>query len=226
MKRRVCFVVASEMTVRTFLRNHIAAMQDEYDITVVANTADRSLLGDLGLTAQLRPLAIERGISLRKDMQAIVRLTRLFWRGRFEMVHSITPKAGLLAMVAGLLARTPVRVHTFTGQVWATRRGLSRALLKNLDRLLAASATFIIVDSSSQRDFLLQERVVSASKSVVLGKGSLGGVDGLKFHPDVHARDRIRGELGDATPALHIDAAGIPNCFDGEAWGTWRAAGA
>jgi glycosyltransferase involved in cell wall biosynthesis len=192
----VCLVVASEMTVRTFLYKYVAAMQSEYDLTVVVNTTNLFLLEDLGLAAQLLPVAIERGISIRKDIAALVRITRLLRRGRFDMVHSITPKAGLLAMVGGLLARTPVRLHTFSGQVWATRAGLSRALLKNLDRLLAASATFTIADSSSQRDFLVQERVVAASKSTVLGNGSLGGVDCVKFHPDVDARCRIRRELG------------------------------
>jgi glycosyltransferase involved in cell wall biosynthesis len=190
------------MTVRTYLRNHIAAMQGEYDITVIAHTANLSLLDDLGLRARLSPVAIERGISLRKDIEALVRVTRILRRGRFDMVHSVTPKAGLLAMIGGLLARTPVRLHTFTGQVWATRAGWNRALLKCLDRLLAASATFTIVDSPSQRDFLLRERVIVASKSVVLGRGSLGGVDAQKFRPDVQARNRIRRELG--IPLEHI----------------------
>ena len=199
MRRRVCVVSASEMTVRAFLRNQIAAMQDRYEVTVVVNTTNRDFLEELGLTAQLVPVRIERGISLRGDMEALIRIARLLRRGQFDMVHSFTPKAGLLAMLGGLLAGTPVRVHTFTGQVWATRTGWSRALLKNLDRLLAASATFITVDSSSQRDFLLQEHVVAASRSVVLGKGSLSGVDGQKFRPDVHARYRIRGELGIAS---------------------------
>src|SRR5205814_10505691 len=58
------------------------------------------------------------------------------------------------------------------------------------------AATFILVDSKSQRDFLLAERIVSASKSAVLGKGSVSGVDVEKFRPDSEARHRIRADYG------------------------------
>jgi len=196
VRRRVCVVVAAEMTVRVFLRNQIAAMQDDYDVTVIANTNNLAFLEEMGLKARLFPVPIARGISLRRDFVALVEVTRFLRREQFDLVHSITPKAGLLAMVGGLLARTPVRLHTFTGQVWATRTGITRELLKNIDRLLAASATLTIADSSSQRDFLLQQRVVSAPRSIVLGSGSVSGVDERQFHPDAGARLRIRRDLG------------------------------
>ena len=181
---------------RAFLRGYVAAMHGAYDITVVTTTTDVALFDGLGGTVRLIPMAIERGISLRKDLFTLVRMTRLFRQERFDLIHSITPKAGLLAMVGGVMARTPVRIHTFTGQVWATRRGLSRLLLKNLDRLMAASATFALVDSASQRDFLRREGVVAADKTMVIGHGSVGGVDGRRFHPDVEVRRRLREALG------------------------------
>ena len=62
-------------------------------------------------------------------------------------------KAGLLGMVAAWLARVPVRVHSFTGQVWLTRTGFLRWLLKLTDKLIASIATDVLVDSPSQRDF-------------------------------------------------------------------------
>ena len=194
--KRVCVVAASEMTIRAFLVSQIAAMQGNYEVTVVVNTTNLAFFKELGLTTKLFPVRIERRISPWEDIRALMRITSFLRRGRFDMVHSITPKAGLLAMIGGLLARTPVRVHTFTGQVWATRKGPSRVLLKAADRLLAAITTFNVVDSSSQRDFLIQEGIVKAKKSAVLGRGSVSGVDGEKFHPNTQARHRIRAELG------------------------------
>jgi glycosyltransferase involved in cell wall biosynthesis len=94
-------------------------------------------------------------------------------------------------MTAAALARVPVRIHTFTGQVWANRSGLQRNVLKAMDTWLSAMATHILVDGESQRTFLLREGVASAGKSQVLGHGSISGVDVERFRPD----DKVRGEM-------------------------------
>ena len=60
-----------------------------------------------------------------------------------------------------------------TGQVWATKEGISRRFLKTLDRIIALSATQVLADSASQRDFLIVENAVSAAKIEVLGHGSI-----------------------------------------------------
>jgi glycosyltransferase involved in cell wall biosynthesis len=98
-------------------------------------------------------------------------------------------------MLAAWLAGNPVRVHTFTGQVWATRTGLGRLVLKSMDRLLAVCATHVLVDSHSQMEFLLHEGVVKGRKTSVLGSGSISGVDTERFQPRQDLRDQIRSAL-------------------------------
>jgi glycosyltransferase involved in cell wall biosynthesis len=183
------------MTVRVFLKPLLAAMHEHYDLTVVVNTKNTALLSELGVVGTLKPLAIERSVSLRRDLQALLSLTWLMRARRFDLVQSMTPKAGLLAMVASWLARTPARVHTFTGQVWATRRGLSRMVLRGLDRVVARCATFTLADSPSQRAFLIREGVVPAAKVFVLGSGSVSGVDPTRFQPDPALRRSVRERL-------------------------------
>jgi hypothetical protein len=82
------------------------------------------------------PLRIERKISVGRDLATFFHLWRFFRAQRFDVVHSFMPKAGLLAMMAAKAAGIPFRLHTFTGQVWATQRGLKKALLKALDGLM------------------------------------------------------------------------------------------
>ena len=120
-------------------------------------------------------------------------------RERFDLVHSMTPKAGLLAMVAARVARVPVRLHTFTGQVWATRAGFLARRSSGLDTTIARAATFALADSHSQRSFLVSEGVVPASKIAVLANGSVSGVDAARFRPDADRRHRVRTSLGLAT---------------------------
>lgn len=194
-KRKVCLVVSSEMTAKAFLLGHLRALCERYDLTLAANTDNPGFLDDYDLKLRVVPVAIRREIAPRDDLAALFALRRLFRQERFEVVHSVTPKAGLLSMLAARLAFVPRRVHIFTGQVWATRRGLSRRLLRFMDRRLAASATHLLADSASQRDFLIAERVAVPGKISVLAAGSISGVDTARFHPDVAARHAVRKEL-------------------------------
>ena len=114
------------MTVQAFLKDHIAAAAECYDVSVVANTDDGEFLHRLGLAATLHPVGIVRRISAWRDLSALLALVRLFRAERFTIVHSVSPKAGLLAMLSARIAGVPHRVHTFTGQVWVTRCGWRR----------------------------------------------------------------------------------------------------
>ncbi|MGE5243065.1 MAG: sugar transferase, partial [Betaproteobacteria bacterium] len=194
-RRRICMVVASEMTVRAFLAPHLRAMQRLYDVTVVANTTNVALPEELGAECTLAPVRLERRIAPVRDLAALWSLYRLFRKHRFDAVHSMTPKAGLLGMTAAWLARIPIRLHTFTGQVWASRRGVSRAVLRACDVLVACLATTTLADSLSQREFLLREGVRSKTPMVVLGRGSVKGVDPTVFRPDEVVREAVRTSL-------------------------------
>lgn len=188
----VCIVVSTPLTLKFFLADHIAALSRVYRVTCVTNCADPAWLRQRGIEAPLLDLRIERKPSPLHDLRALSALHRYFRKNRFDVVHSVTPKGGLLAMTAAALARVPVRIHTFTGQVWANRSGLQRTILKALDTWLAAMATHILVDSESQRAFLLREGVLSAGKSRVLCHGSISGVDIERFRPNEEVRAEIR----------------------------------
>ena len=194
---RLCYVVSSELTVTAFLKDHIAAATlDGYDVSVVANARDNAFLRRLGLMSTFHSVAIVRPISPWKDFLALCSLLCLFRAERFHIVHSVSPKAGLLAMVAARAAGVPHCIHTFTGQVWATRRGLNRWFLRWVDCVLATMSTQLLVDSPSQRRFLIGEGVVMPDKTTVIGSGSICGVDGERFRPDSDARTITRRELG------------------------------
>lgn len=196
MKVKICFVVSSEMTVKAFLADQISKASTRYDAYVAVNTKSAASLQTSVPKARIIPVKIIRKISPLQDLLAFIDLARLFRSYRFELIHSVTPKAGLLAMAAGLFSGIPVRMHTFTGQVWATSSGLSRVALKSMDRLLAFFATHILVDSFSQKDFLIKEGVVSGEKARVLLSGSISGVDTTRFRPDPFARDSVRNKHG------------------------------
>jgi glycosyltransferase involved in cell wall biosynthesis len=194
--KRLCFVVASELTATAFLLDQLGALSQRYRVCLVVNTADPQFLERRGVDVEVVPLPLQRRLSPVQDARHLLGLWSILRSGQFDVVHSVTPKAGLLAMSAGVAARVPVRLHTFTGQVWATRRGLWRGALKSADRALARMATLVLADSVSQREFLIRERVVRADRIAVLGAGSISGVDLDRFRPDPSARSGIRAAMG------------------------------
>ena len=182
------------MTINAFMLEPIKKLSQHYQVHIIFNGNAEEMSPDLEI-AGLIPVRIERKISPWQDLLALLRLIKIFRSHNFEIVQSVTPKAGLLAMMASFFAGVKIRSHIFTGQIWVTRRGMNRWVFKQVDRLIAMLATDVLVDSVSQRQFLLDENVVSASRSVVLAKGSIAGVDIERFKPDVQLRAKVRQEL-------------------------------
>ena len=138
---------------------------------------------------------IRREISPIADMCALIALFRYFMRVRFDIVHSVTSKGGLLTAVAGALALVPVRLHTFAGQPWANLTGPVRWIAKACDWLVARLSTRCYADSSAQRRFLQVEGIAPSPRIHVLGAGSIAGVDLRRFSPARFEQAAIKAEL-------------------------------
>lgn len=193
-KKNICFISATPTTIQVFLKKHINSLSDSFNVYVVADIIEGSQLKDLKLKGY-KSIKIERGINIVRDIIALVRLCKYFRKQHFYAIHSVTPKAGLLTAIAGWIARMPNRIHIYTGQVWATRRGLIRNLLICFDKLIATLNTRLLVDGESQRQYLIKYHVLKEKKSSVIGAGSISGVDTEKFNPSSDSRNVIRTRL-------------------------------
>jgi glycosyltransferase involved in cell wall biosynthesis len=164
-----------------------------------------------GGRAGVFPVDFSRKITLQRDMLALLHLLRLFRTQRFHVVHTHTPKAGLLGMLAGWLTGVPVRIHTLHGLPLETARGWKRKLLTVTERLTCRLAGRVCVVSSSLKNRVLELRLCPPGKMTILGEGSACGVDLNKFRrtPAVEARARaIRQELGIPETAVVVGFVG------------------
>jgi glycosyltransferase involved in cell wall biosynthesis len=127
-------------------------------------------------------IKITRNINVLKDIVALFFLLKIFKEKKFDIVHTTTPKAGFLCSIAGIIARVPIRLHTFTGQPWVTLGHPKKFMAMGADKLIGILNTHCYADSHSQREFLIKKKIIDHDEISVLGEGSISGFDTDKFN--------------------------------------------
>lgn len=169
-------------SLNTFCNGLLRELREEEGYEVVAVSSPGGQLDEVGSREGVKTVAVpmERHISPLKDLKSLWRLIRVFRREKPVMVHSITPKAGLLSMIAAWICRVPVRLHTFTGLVFPTATGLKQKILILTDRLTCACATHIVPEGEGVKNDLITYRITRKPLRV-LGHGNVRGIDLDRF---------------------------------------------
>lgn len=163
-------------SLNTFCEGLLSELTNEgYEVVALSSPDDE--LRELGEREGVRTIgvAMERRICLWKDFVSLIKLTRVLRQEKPDMVHSMTPKAGLLCMMAAKMAGVPVRLHTFTGLVWPTATGLSRRVLMMTDKMTCACTTHIVPEGEGVKQDL--QRCITKKPMKVLGYGNVRGVN-------------------------------------------------
>ena len=126
-------------------------------------------------------IPLTREITPLKDLRALWILYRQLRSLKPNIVHTHTPKAGIVGMIAAWLARVPVRIHTVAGLPLQTAIGKKRWLLENIEKLTYSFATQVWPNSNSLYNFIVKENFAKPSKLKVIGKGSSNGIDISEF---------------------------------------------
>ncbi|NYI50807.1 glycosyltransferase family 4 protein [Macellibacteroides fermentans] len=160
----------------TFCKGLLKDLSQEYEVIGLSSPGES--LDKVGIREGIRTISIpmERRISPFKDINSLLLLIRTFYKEKPYIVHSMTPKAGLLCMLASWVCRVPVRIHTFTGLVFPTAKGLSKKILMLTDWLTCACATHIIPEGEGVKNDLLNHGITRKNIKV-LGYGNVRGID-------------------------------------------------
>lgn len=184
------------------LRGRVRALRDAgFKVSLVSSPGE--LLEEIARTERVDAFAIpmERGISVIRDVGALIRIWRLLRRLNPHIVEFSTPKAGLLGSIAARFCGIPIRIYLLRGLKLETSRGFRRRLLLWAERSAAESADLVICNSRSLRKKALEMKIGPAWKLVLLGKGSSSGVNLARFAP---GQSMIRTALGipDKAPVI------------------------
>lgn len=152
---------------------------------VIAVSSDKVQLKDFGKNNEVETFYVRmtREITPFIDLRALLKLYKFFKKENPLIVHTHTPKAGIIGMLAAKMAGVPLRLHTVAGLPLMESRGLKRKILETVERLTYACATRIYPNSFGLCEFILKKKFTSNEKVKVLGNGSSNGIDTSFFDP-------------------------------------------
>lgn len=176
LKKKIIRATTVPISLETFCEGVLRKLSEKYEVVGLSSPGDA--LERVAEREGVRTIAVpmERHIFLIKDIVSLWRMVKIFRKERPDMVHSMTPKAGLLCMLAAWITRVPVRVHTFTGLVFPTSTGLKRSILMMTDWLTCACATHVIPEGEGVKNDLMYNGITKKPLRV-LGYGNVRGVD-------------------------------------------------
>lgn len=172
--------VTSNYCVSTHLKNTLLRVPANFHLIVLGDDVEKFSNDFVKVTFKNIPL--KRNFHLINDIISVFLIGSLIIKYRPKVVHSLMTKAGLYSAILSFILRVDVRVHTFTGQIWATRKGFNRFLLKTIDKVICNLNTHCFTDSKSQSEYLFNNGI-SHNKDIIpyFFKGSISGVDLDKF---------------------------------------------
>lgn len=175
-KRKIIRATTIPLSLDIFCKDMLKELSSQYDILAVSSPGEELDRVAAREGVAIAKVAMQRHIAPFHDFISLLKLIRLFHREKPWIVHSMTPKAGLLCMIAAKVCRVPHRIHTFTGLIWPTASGLKRKILIATDKLLCSCATIIIPEGNGVKQDLLSARITSKPLNV-LANGNVRGID-------------------------------------------------
>ena len=176
MKKKLIRISTIPGSLETLLKGQLKMLSEYYEVVAVSSPGERMKVLEAREGVRTVSVPMERRISLVKDFISLLRLIVLFAKERPDIVHSITPKAGLLSMLAAWITRVPARMHTFTGLVFPTATGKMQKLLIAMDRLTCFCATHINPEGEGVKRDLVNYNITSKPLHII-ANGNVNGID-------------------------------------------------
>lgn len=175
---KVVRIAAVPMSFKYILQGQMPYLQSQgYDVSIISSPGAEIRWLEENEKVNVFPLEITREINIRKDLMTLIKLIILFAKIRPHIVHSHTPKAGLLAMIASFFAFVPIRLHTVTGIREETLQGGAKKIVSWCTGITIFFSNKIFAESFSVEEYLKTRFPMFSGKYTVIGQGSINGVD-------------------------------------------------
>lgn len=197
MKNKLIRTSTIPLSLSLLLKGQLKYLNQFYEIIGVSSEDEDLHIVQEREGIRVEAINIERKISLISDLISLFSLYKFFRKEKPMIVHSITPKAGLLSMIASKLAGVPIRMHTFTGLIFPYRQGIMQKILIYMDKLLCSCATNIYPEGNGVKNDLINFKITTKPLKI-LANGNVNGIDTSYFNPelfDSFQKTKKRNEL-------------------------------
>ena len=197
--KKLLRITTVPISLNKLLGKQLTFMNQFYEVTAISADAEELRQVAKRYGVKNHPIEMTREISPLEDLKSLWQFYRLCKKEKPFMVHSHTPKAGVVGMMGARLAGVPHRFHTVAGLPLMEATGLKRTLLNAVEKLTYACATKVYPNSKGLYDFIVAEQFCKPSKLKVLGQGSSNGIDTTYFHRTHFPKDQqqeLRIQLG------------------------------
>ena len=184
-KKKLIRITTVPQSLGGLLTGQLQFMSKYFDVLGVSSVGKNNKLVKVAEQECIPTLAIEmtRKITPLKDLLAVWQLYKLFKKEKPFIVHSHTPKAGTVSMIAAKLARVPHRLHTIAGLPLTEATGFKRKLLNTVEKITYACASKIYPNSYGLQEIILENKFTTKNKLKVIANGSSNGIDTSYFDP-------------------------------------------
>lgn len=185
---KIIRVATVPLSLNILLRNQFKFLRKYYHVVAISSPGEDLFEVGTRENVDIKGIEIKRKISIINDITALYKLYVYFRKEKPLIVHSITPKAGLLSMMAAKMAGIPIRIHTFTGLIFPTSTGAMKHLLIWMDRLLCYCATNIYPEGQGVRNDLVKYNITKKPLKI-LANGNVNGIDLTFFDPSIFSEE-------------------------------------
>ncbi len=197
MKKKLIRVTTADISLAGLLKGQLRFLNREFEVVGLAS--DTGVLASVGEREGIRVIDVpmHREISIWSDLFCLFKLIRLFRKEKPFIVHSNTPKGSLLSMMAALVSGVPHRIYTVTGLRYQGASGISRWVLKTMERITCACANKVIPEGQGVKSTLRSDHITRKHLEVILN-GNINGIDTAFFSVEACPETRfpLRIELG------------------------------
>ena len=199
MPQKLIRITTVPISLEKLLEGQLSFMNEEYE--VIGVSSKRKELEVYGSNNGIRIYSVEmtRTITPFTDLKAVIKMYRFFLKEKPLVVHTHTPKAGIVGMMAAKMAGVPVRLHTVAGMPLMETSGTKRRILEQVERITYSLATKVYPNSKGLKKIILDHKFANPHKIKVLGEGSSNGIDTQYFNPadfSAENKNELRQGLG------------------------------
>jgi len=182
--KKLIRITTVPISLEKLLENQARFFKKYYSVTLVSAQKEQleALAKEQGVA--YFPLEMTRKITPLQDLRCLLQLVRFLRKEKPHIVHSHTPKAGIIGMLAAFIARVPVRMHTVAGLPLMEVKGIKKRILYAVERLTYRYATHVYPNSKGLMDFIQEKHLAEKTPLQIIGKGSSNGIDTGHFNAD------------------------------------------